>query len=66
MPLSDGIEKRPMSIRVPMPLYKKVEAIAKKEARGQNPSDSVKMTQCFLMILEIGLEEYQDRYGITF
>lgn len=64
MPVSDGIEKRKMSIRVPMPLYKKVEAIAQKEkASKHDASDSLEMTYFFLMLLEMGIEEYQDRYG---
>lgn len=65
MPVSDRIEKRPMSIRVPMPLYNKVKAIAQKErASGQNASDPSGMTQFFLMLLEMGIEQYEDQYGI--
>jgi hypothetical protein len=47
-----------------MPLYKKVEAIAQKEkASKHDASDSLEMTYFFLMLLEMGIEEYQDRYG---
>lgn len=64
MSVSRTPQKKLIALRIPVDLYKEVEAIAQKEKNETyHTSSPVEISPTLLMLLKMGIETYKDRYG---